>query len=376
MEKQINKYPYNARSDDEIKTFLSDKICDQVVRKKKEIIVSVAIIFGTAFGLPREAQSIGLTARTVSASNINNRLAPKYVLQHAPKVNSRVDKIVMRPNNNNRNRLIPLMYINGHSVYINEKLLKRLKVRGGDLESTVAIVAIGLVVYVICQLSGTDPTQMFAEGFQVAANWRAPKASPSVVPSPSATQLSAIPTKAQEFNDWLLKFNEPKKSYDFVMSAEEAQARIDEAYPGAMQMSSKSNTYVSDVKAAGKIYHASQLGVNPEKYGVTNEQLQRISQIGIHNYAREGKPLPPIELIREYQMAIKDICDNGEPEPLKGTYQSKAEQKVHKAIYHYDKITRKVAGFYAETGELITATKYRIPSFDRFIGTRNLGTLN
>ena len=170
----------------------------------------------------------------------------------------------------------------------------------------------------------------------------------------------------------LLKFNQPKTSYNFVMSDQEAKRQVNEMYPGVLEI--LPNTHISDVKAAGKIYHASQLGVYPEDYGMKNEDVMRINEIGIYNYAKEGRPLPPIELIKDYQMAMKDICTNGKL--LEGTYSSKAEQKIHKAIYKYDMQTRKVVGFYRETGELITATKYKESTFQNFILTKNLGTLN
>ena len=75
-----------------------------------------------------------------------------------------------------------------------------------------------------------------------------------------------------------------------------------------------------------------------------------------------------------YKSAIKDICSNGKL--LKGTYSSKAENKIHDAIYKYDLETRKVVGFYEETGELITATTYKKSMFEKFLITKNLGTLN
>jgi hypothetical protein len=73
-------------------------------------------------------------------------------------------------------------------------------------------------------------------------------------------------------------------------------------------------------------------------------------------------------------MAMEDICTNGKL--LEGTYSSKAKQKIHKAIYKYDMQRRKVVGFYRETGELISATKYKKSTFQNFILTKNLGTLN
>ena len=378
MTKEIHKYPYNATTEDEIKIFLSDQICDQVVRityrngqifctikdritsQNKEIIFSAAILFGVLFSMPYKAKGIGVSPILPSAPEIH-RPARQRVPQHAPIINPRLEKIVMMANN----RMIPLIYINGHYSYINEQLLKKL--RAGDLAANITVIAIGVVIYIMCQLSGVD-------AFQIIANWNAPQPSPTFGPGPSSssTQLSVIPTKAQEFNEMLLKFNQPKTSYNFVMSDQEAKRQVNEMYPGVLEISP--NTHISDVKAAGKIYHASQLGVYPEDYGMKNEDVMRINEIGIYNYAKEGRPLPPIELIKDYQMAMKDICTNGKL--LEGTYSSKAEQKIHKAIYKYDIQTRKVVGFYRETGELITATKYKESTFQNFILTKNLGTLN
>jgi len=156
------------------------------------------------------------------------------------------------------------------------------------------------------------------------------------------------------------------------MSEQEAKRQVNEMYPGVLEISP--NTHISDVKAAGKVYHASQFGVCPEDYGMKSEDIKRINEIGIYNYAREGRPLPPIELINDYQMAMKNVCTNGKS--LDGTYSSRAEQKIHKAIYKYDMQTREVVGFYRETCELITGTKYKESTFQKFILTKNLGTLN
>ena len=146
MTKEIHKYPYNATTEDEIKVFLSNQICEQVVRityrngrilctikdritsNKKEVTLSAAIIFGALFGMPTEARSIGVPPRLSSAPEIN-RAAPQHFHQHAPTVNPRVDKIIMITNN----KMIPLIYINGHYSYINEQLLKKL--RAGNLAS-------------------------------------------------------------------------------------------------------------------------------------------------------------------------------------------------------------------------------------------------
>lgn len=63
----------------------------------------------------------------------------------APTVNPRLDKIRMMATN----EMIPLIYRNGHYSYINEQLLKKL--RAGDLDANLTVVAIGVVVYRMCQ---------------------------------------------------------------------------------------------------------------------------------------------------------------------------------------------------------------------------------
>ena len=229
MTKEIYKYPYNARTEDEIKVFLSDKICEQVVKvnykngqifctikdritsQNKEIIFSTAILFGVLFGMPYKAKGIGVSPILPSAPEIH-RPAWQTVPQHAPIINPRLDKIVMMANNYN-NHMIPLIYINGHYSYINEQLLKKL--RAGDLSTNLTIVAIGVVIYVMCQLSGVDAFAIFDQ----IGKWNAPQPSPGfgLAPTSTSTQLSVIPTKAQEFNDMSLKFNQPKTSYNYVM---------------------------------------------------------------------------------------------------------------------------------------------------------------
>ena len=68
-----------------------------------------------------------------------------YEMKVAPTVNPRLDKILML----STNRMIPLIYLNGHYCYINDHLFKKL--RAGDF-----VVTIGVVVYLMCQLSGVD----------------------------------------------------------------------------------------------------------------------------------------------------------------------------------------------------------------------------
>ena len=116
------------------------------------------------------------------------------------------------------------------------------------------------------------------------------------------------------------------------------------------------------------MYHASQLGIDS---GLTKENLKRLEKIGIHNYAREGHPLPSLERVKEYQLAIKNISDKSQD--YSGTYASRAEKKIHSVIFNYNEDNREIATFKQDTGELITATKYSEKAFDIFLATMNLG---
>ena len=276
---------------------------DKITPKKKEVTVSAALIFVTLFGMSTEAQSIGVPPKLPSAAEIH-RPAPQYSHQYAPTVNPRCDKIIMMANNN-RN-MIPLIYINGQSLYINEQLLKKL--RAGDLSGNLTLIAIGVVVCVMFQLVGV-------EAFQIITSWNVPQPHPSPRsfvqgPSSSSTQLSVIPTEAQEFNDMSLKFNEPKPN--FIMTKDEALKILIKSYSGQLEI--RDNERISDWQAAKKIYHAIDFGINPEDkiYGMTKDNILRLQKIGLTKYVREGRPLPPIKLIKAYQIAVKNMCDHSQ----------------------------------------------------------------
>ena len=158
--------------------------------------------------------------------------------------------------------MIPLIYLNQNYSYINKQLLKKLqKLWGGDFLSNLTIVGIGVIVCIIYHVGDVN-------GFQILSHYNALTTSPRFGQAPSSSQMSAISTKAKEFNEMLLKFNEAKTYYNFVMSAEKAQEKINETYPGVVIDSDSPMTHINDVKTANKIYHASQVGVNPNYYGM------------------------------------------------------------------------------------------------------------
>jgi hypothetical protein len=133
-------------------------IKDRITSKNKEILLSAAIFFGALLVMPTESPAIGVPIRFPSAPEIH-RPAPQYFHKYAPTVNLRCDKILMMANNNMN--MISLIYINGHYSYINEQFLKKL--RAGDLASNITVVAVGIIIYIMCQLSGVDAFAIFNE---------------------------------------------------------------------------------------------------------------------------------------------------------------------------------------------------------------------
>jgi hypothetical protein len=108
----------------------------------------------------------------------------------APTVNLCLDKTLMMPTN----RMIPLIYLNGHYCYINDHLLKKL--RAGDLSGTLTVVTIGVVVYLMCQLSGVDAFVILRE----LGKFNAPTVDPGFGLNPTYAQPSSrtVPGSALE----------------------------------------------------------------------------------------------------------------------------------------------------------------------------------
>ena len=346
----------------------------QIFDKSKRMFITVTfvtVIIGFLYGpiAIKPAHGIGFLnpgpamERPTISSNEQSckiRVGPSPILNEV----KRSDKIQMpafsRPS---FKYLAPYVFLNGsnrHGFY------RFFQMKGGYQDKYG-----GLLILAIMMLILTQDTEAFAPAFralQKLASFNAPTASWPTMGSQG--RIYATPEQ-QAYNRMMQDFNQPKKTCVFVMSSDEAEQKLNEAYPGKMEIGP--GQFVSDKKAAAKLYHASQLGLNPEDYNVSPENLKRLNEIGLNAYAREGRPLPSIEFVNDYQKVIKKICTNGQS--MKGTYSSSGENKIHSARYFYNKDTREIVGFYEKTGDLITAAKYRIKMFNNFLLTKNLGHL-
>ena len=114
MRREISGFPYNVKTEDEFKIFLSDKISDKVseslikiyykngtffcsikskiVSKKKAIGVSIAIALGILLGFSDKSEAIGVSLPHRSTPQIN-RIAQETVPEYITIPNPRLDKV-------------------------------------------------------------------------------------------------------------------------------------------------------------------------------------------------------------------------------------------------------------------------------------------
>jgi hypothetical protein len=64
---------------------------------------------------------------------------------------------------------------------------------------------------------------------------------------------------------------------------------------------------IGDWQAASHLYHGNGVGVDPESFGMSQAELDKLRG-GFINYARKGYKLPSIEHVRAYQTSLKTIC--------------------------------------------------------------------
>lgn len=248
------------------------RLSSNTKRKTKRVIIVVCLGFVLVFSNIQSVEAIGLSL-ALSYMSIEI-VQPNYQrpsdVKISPTVVERVGKIYFMANK----QIIPLIYLNTQHVDINDKILKRL--RGGDLSSNLALIAIGGVVYLILLSAGVDAFAIL----QQISSVNAPTTSPGFTPttSSSCTEIALVPTEAQEFNHMSLRFNEMCPGREmadkngFVMNYEKAYNLVAETYPGYVQVDE--NCKITDWQVAKHTYHANGMGVDPSKYGFTQQELE------------------------------------------------------------------------------------------------------
>ena len=159
----------------------------------------------------------------------------------------------------------------------------------------------------------------------------------------------------------------------FVMDYDVAYILIKETYSGSMQITE--DFQISDWQALKHIYHGTGVGINPEDYGIPQQELELMRQEpgGLIAYVQRGHKLPSLEHVKAYQKALKDICKN--PSTLRRD-DSKYYYKhgVTPATVFYNQDDRYIIVFNQTNGDLITGNKQRPLAIRKFVEKNTLGS--
>ena len=97
----------------------------------------------------------------------------------------------------------------------------------------------------------------------------------------------------------------------FIMNKEEAKAILEEKYGSNFIPVEDGEFKIQEWQAVKKIKHSGCFAVYPKDYGFFNAQPNKINgQGGIVAYVRKGNKLPSLDLIRAYQNALKNFCED------------------------------------------------------------------
>ena len=389
MKKQINKYPFNARIEDEIKVFLSDQIGEQVVsitcrngqffclikdkitHKKKEIAVSAVLFFCPLVAMPNEARPIGLPPMIPSAPEVH-RSAPQHFHQHAPAIESKVDKIRLTNDQIKQFNNLALQLNNG-SIKMEEVILQ---LRGGDGLTDVAAV----IVFVIFfnwydSLFGVKAFQPNPLPHQDPLGWLSGKYDSRNAGNPQCQ--SNPPSRFERETLYRMKQMCAASADEngFVMNYDEAHDLIKETYGGSMQITE--DCKITDWQGAKKAYHFQKgFGIDLGKYqNISKEDLVSLQNTdgGLIPYVQKGGKLPPIELIRDSQQKIYDFChlENTEINRYVTHYGKNTGETP--CIMFFNRETRQIALFNKTSSDLITAEKFRQNYFTKCIDSGQVG---
>jgi len=127
---------------------------------------------------------------------------------------------------------------------------------------------------------------------------------------------------------------------------------------------------IPEQQAVKKIEHAVCFGINPADYDFSQEQAKQINaKGGIVAYVRKNNKLPSLDLIRAYQNAIKNFCEDRNQSDRNDESTFRGEP----SITFFNQETRQVVIFNRETKIFITAYKISPDQLIRYLKTGEIG---
>ena len=127
---------------------------------------------------------------------------------------------------------------------------------------------------------------------------------------------------------------------------------------------------IPEQQAVKKIEHTVCFGINPAAYDFSQDQAKEINaKGGIVAYLRKGKKLPSLDLIRAYQNAIKNFCEDRN----QSDRNDESTFRWEPSITFFNKETRQAVIFDRETKIFITAYKIAERSVNEYITNGSIG---
>jgi hypothetical protein len=181
----------------------------------------------------------------------------------------------------------------------------------------------------------------------------------------STADMSPEDSKSGKFKE-LKVYQEP-----YILSVDDALAILTARYGSSFLAVENGEFKIQEWQAANKLEHAVCFGIKPEDFGFSQDQAKQINaKGGIVGYLRKGNKLPSLDLIRAYQNAIKNFCEDRN----QSDRNDKSTFRGEPSITFFNQETRQVVIFDRETKIFITAYKLAERSVDEYLTTGNIGS--
>ena len=156
----------------------------------------------------------------------------------------------------------------------------------------------------------------------------------------------------------------------YLLSFDDAIAILEARYGSNFLTVENGEFNIQEWQAAKKIEHAVCFGLKLEDFDFSQDQAKQINaKGGIVAYIRKSNKLPSLDLIRAYQNAIKNFCED----PNQSNRNNKSIFRGEPSITFCNQETRQVVIFDRETKIFITAYKISPDQLIRSLRTGEIG---
>lgn len=121
-----------------------------------------------------------------------------------------------------------------------------------------------------------------------------------------------LPDSPSEERVSLVKPNLESKAPDVVeLSRDQARNLLERKYGSHFITVANGEFKIEEWQAVKKVEHAVCFAINPLDYGFSQDQAKEINDPGgLVSYVQKGKTLPSMDLVRTFQNALKNFCED------------------------------------------------------------------